>query len=419
MPSRDPAAYAWLTDPSLRFHVAGCVTVAAGTDPSVIATAFGAIGEATPERTGAGEFADFRGTGTAVLALEDNGFQGTRPAVLTSASKTAANGRAASICWNVEGEVTFICAAKGKLVTSLELEIIDDTDDVPRALQKLAALCENENADLVAIGAAMVATYTDVDFTAQDLTPPYTWRELEPPLDVLPATTIETTSMQYGLHWSSDPTISRVLHGIASLDPVRQRRLAEWVAAAAVSHGGLGDIADRFAPLVQGFGNASPPPVPAGLIVYLQKVEKLATKASMELATSDPRWFPYASMRWVGHVVRTGRAVRYACHADPATAAWESVHAAAMSFRVTETLRGAVVDSSLYPAALAFIEDPGMTWEAFTALLPSPSDPDELRAILAAEHHEFLREKQEYAEDWGDLGTYMGPIEPFRLPGDH
>ncbi len=364
-----------------------------------------------------GDFAAFKVAGAGgAIAVEDNGYQGTREAVLALASKAAANRKAASIFWNVNGVVRFTCAAKGKLVASVELGMVDDPEDLPAALRKLAALSESDDADLVAVGAAMVEKYTGTTFFAEDLAGLDEWYLLEPPLDVLPTVTEESASLVYCTQHGGDPNIAKVLAGIGTLDAARQRHLAHWVAEIAFDQAALGEEGARYASVVASLDGDAVSPVPPSLIVYMQKVERAWSAGHTELAVSDTRWFPDRSLRWLGQVHLMGVALRYAMHPDPATAVWECVYNASRSLGFPSDRATTGAGRMLYPAVLRYIEDPDMSKSTFLGLFPLPPRPEDRRAELDEERAVYVRERGEWDEVWGGMGEDTGPIEPFGLP---
>lgn len=181
---------------------------------------------------------------------------------------------------------------------------------------------------------------------------------------------------------------------IGALEPNRQRRLAEWVAAIVFAQAAMRPRGDRYAEVIAGFGGDAPSTVPTGLIVHMQKVERACHAASTALAIGDDAWFPDLAFRRLGQVHSMGVTLRYACHSDPATAAWESIHNAHASLSATPRLGGGDASGALERAVAAFLNDPGMDQRTFAALFPAPADPGALDAIISRERRQYEAERR-------------------------
>jgi hypothetical protein len=98
----DLSSWQWLRDGRSPLADAGCVTAVAGTDADLVLESFGADPEplAPGEVNWPGEspMVSVAQADDGVIAMEVNGFQGSREEVLRVVSK---HGRAASIVWNV------------------------------------------------------------------------------------------------------------------------------------------------------------------------------------------------------------------------------------------------------------------------------------------------------------------------------
>lgn len=122
----DTAAYRWL-DPlhqQTHFAVAACVTVVRGLDVAETVLAFGGDPSLPPQPLQSFEemgyyleVAAVGQVGEVVVAVEPNGFQGSRPEVLRAASRL---GDAVSVYWNVNLHCRFSYSVVGKLVTSFD-----------------------------------------------------------------------------------------------------------------------------------------------------------------------------------------------------------------------------------------------------------------------------------------------------------
>lgn len=122
----DFAAYRWL-DPlhqQTHFAVAACVTVVRGLDVAETVLAFGGDPSLPPQPLQSFdemgyylEVAAVGQMGDVVVAVEPNGFQGSRPEVLRVASRM---GDAVSVYWNVNLNCRFSYSVGGELVTSFD-----------------------------------------------------------------------------------------------------------------------------------------------------------------------------------------------------------------------------------------------------------------------------------------------------------
>ncbi len=166
--------------------------------------------------------------------------------MLREISRAGSSKIAASLYWNVNGTVTVTCARKGKVVASIDLSYVEEEDlaEMPRSLRPLARLCvEAEDAehtgaaagvDVLAVGAAMVDTYTGVAFTRQDL-------EAASVRGIVPRPSDLTTYPRESQHWAKDPRLAELGGSVADRPDPDLRLLAEWAATAAVREAGLTD----------------------------------------------------------------------------------------------------------------------------------------------------------------------------------
>jgi len=233
-----PDSYGWLADSVL--SEAGCITVVPDVVVEAVVRSFGddIVETSRPiaqsaEDPGRDDVVWTSANGTAAVLVEGNGFQGGRPEVLRPCSKKSGVGKAASLYWNVNGMVVFSAARRGKVVCSVELIGIDEViDEVPASLRRLARLCEDEGANLVAIGAAMVETFTGVRFGSTVLESARCW-SLVPVPEELRSYGVDGTRLR-----RKAPSLVPL---IAGLDRNGQRRLAEWAARAAAIDAGVAD----------------------------------------------------------------------------------------------------------------------------------------------------------------------------------
>lgn len=120
------AAYRWLSPFEQQTHlaVAACVTVVRGLDVAGTVLAFGGDPSLPPQPLqsfgGMGYYLEVAAVGQmgdVVVAVEPNGFQGSRPEVLRVASHM---GDAVSVFWNVNLHCRFSYSVGGELVTAFD-----------------------------------------------------------------------------------------------------------------------------------------------------------------------------------------------------------------------------------------------------------------------------------------------------------
>jgi hypothetical protein len=164
-----PSSYAWIDDSM--WEVAACITVAVGAQVSEVARAFGADLSAPAavhpdsdfwwaEQPGVA-FVEAQG---AVIAVEVNGFEGSRTEVLASAS---GRGKAASAYWNVDAMTYFGCARGGQAICSSEFMAEGERDALPAEVRPLAELADGDDDSWAAIALAMVEAFTGVAVTEE------------------------------------------------------------------------------------------------------------------------------------------------------------------------------------------------------------------------------------------------------------
>jgi len=88
------------------------------------------------------------------------------PEVLIALS---ADGRAASMFWNVNEDNAFTCARDGHLLATVDMYDAEDPEqaDLPNELMPLFETAGAEDADLHAIGLAMVEQFTGIRVTRE------------------------------------------------------------------------------------------------------------------------------------------------------------------------------------------------------------------------------------------------------------
>lgn len=314
-PPARPLAYRWLEE-STSYADAGCVSVVVGMEVRDALTVVGA----EPDRplTSPDVHDELGATHISVagaasglpvdvtVLVEDNGWEGARPEVLAAWSK---RGRAASVFWNVNGVVRFVCARGGKVVACLELPPDDDADDLPATLRRVWERAD-ESSGLVAVGMAMVERFTGV--TVPNVT------------DVAyPTTAYEVTSPVLGLRVTGEELIGLKLPSpglvaaVQSAAPGRRRMLAEWAAHEALRDVGLSDEPALETVLAQ-FGLGAAVRFTADASAYRRKAHRLSTAAEHAL-NEDKR--KYEELRHWGGRFWAMEALAYAAVQDDVTAA--------------------------------------------------------------------------------------------------
>lgn len=165
-------AYAWVKESVLRD--AGCVTLVRSGDQAAVALAFGgdpghtrplSLVAAANLSLGAsgGELAAspwmaLRPVQSWLLAVEVNGWQGSRPEVL---SRVSAGTLAVSAYWNVNGTTRFSYAAGGRLLATFDAVFPDRrAGDDPDCLEELRAGLPWDQPELVPVMLALAARIT-------------------------------------------------------------------------------------------------------------------------------------------------------------------------------------------------------------------------------------------------------------------
>lgn len=171
-PQPPERAYRWVKRSAL--DIAATVTVVTGSAVGEVLRAFGADPE-RPEslraiandvngRMSIDPWVAVLEAGTAVLAIEYNGFQGSNEAVMRRAS---ARGRAASMFWNVNAMTRLSFAEDGQLLASFEPP--EDVDAGPAVAAALDGLDFDDYRNKTAKGLVAVQRFTGRGITARDL----------------------------------------------------------------------------------------------------------------------------------------------------------------------------------------------------------------------------------------------------------
>lgn len=235
-----PADYAWINDSVL--SEAACVAVVPAADRAAVLAAYGAAEESEVTRLAAldvgvamhGCVIQVVEVGDALIVIEDNGFEATRPEVLAPLSRASRWGAVAAFFWNVNAITSFTAASDGDVDFAIELLGTEDgdeeLDDVPAHLRSLVVEGGSEDGDVLGAGLALVASHTATSFTAAVLDSGRFY-EIEP----TPAALTVRTQRDF------DPLahVRGATAMIETLPGAVQRALAEWAAAAAVRESGL------------------------------------------------------------------------------------------------------------------------------------------------------------------------------------
>jgi hypothetical protein len=309
-----PEKYQWLSRSVIQ--VAGCVTVIAAAVPARARSAFGAdIEPLTIEETPAEPWARFTTADSAVVVVEDNGFEGSRSEVLRAASTASEMGKAASIFWNVNDMVIFTCARRGKLLGSVELLDVDEGDlqDIPKSLHRLALRTNDDGSDPVAVGAAMVETFTGTGFDPEVLESGKAYR-LTPPPD-------ELRDFHPSQMWLYEDNHPDLFDALLTADPERQRAVATFAARAAVREAGLQDetgVRELLDSL-----DAEAPRIPSHVTALAATVGRRSTAAEFQAIEDQAYGRDSRALERTYLHQRTGalEVLRQSTHTDPASAA--------------------------------------------------------------------------------------------------
>jgi len=332
MQTKDPAAYLWVARDST-YEAAGCLTLVSGLEIERALTAVGAdlsrqSGTSTgfaAEGMAAISAVSVLGEDAAVVLVEENGYEGSRPEVLKALSK---KGAAASAFWNVNGVVRFGCARRGKVVYTAELPD-DDAGQVPRILRKLVSAAEAEDADPLPIAVAMAVTFTGIELPdTEELSRPSRFHPISHPVLGLPVTAEELLGLQY-------PT-PELVGAARAASPEACRRLARWAALDAIDRAGLRDY-PAITQVVDQFENAvGPVALDPGFFDLKNQVSReldmanaASDVASNEVfTTNEEKARLHAEERAWGRRHWAVQALLYTAVNDPVTAALGSTYCA-------------------------------------------------------------------------------------------
>lgn len=353
--------YAWINDAAI--SEAGCVTVVAAADRRAVLAAFGAQLD-TARDPGALTDLDFDAgsggpiyvaeVGDALVVIEDNGFQGSRPEVLCPASKASGANVAASFFWNVNAVTAFSAARRGKLLFSVELlgAEDDDLDGVPKPLRRLVLFGGSEDGDLLGAGLALVAGFTETAFSASILDG-CTVYDIEPPTDDL---------LTYGPDYEYTYGMRDAAPRLAVVSPERQRLFADWATIAAVRESGLAEE-PAVQRILDQLGTGKPPTLPPTIeglaratakkhVHFARLWEELEAGSFWEMPPHPYYEAPNPGSLdglgaisllegdYLGQRRYAVEALRYVAHTDPLSAAIACANSASIVFACGRTVRG-------------------------------------------------------------------------------
>lgn len=208
----------------------------------------------------------------AAAVVEADGFEGSRPEVLKAASR---KGKAASVFWNVNGLVVFSCARRGKVTCSYEL-MDGPPEGLPAGLRALASSAEDADADLVAIGAAMVEKFTGTSVRREQWSRnATTGYPIVQRVVGLPVTAEELTGLQL-----FSPSLLSV---VRLATPASRRQVAQWATIQALSAADLLDDAAVQSVVVQ-FGHHAVPALTVEASRLVADMDMKGLNASSRLA---------------------------------------------------------------------------------------------------------------------------------------
>jgi hypothetical protein len=319
--------YFWLCDP-VRRPDAMCITVATGLSPEEALVAFGADPDAEP--VALADLVDGEDSSVAVVplagavvAIEDNGWQGSRREVLRPLS---AVGRAASTYWNgAHGGMAVSVAEGGRVLGVFDPAIPEHpSGDDAAVVGPLIAGLDLGAGDRVALGMAVVERFTGVPVTPDMLEGLDRVYVIEPVLDDPPA----LAEWWHSALFRADREVAAAIN---ALPPEEQRSLAQRAAIEAVA---ATDLADH--PVVQAAVALFEQPAARPTAEFETFVRRVKADASK---TKDHEWDPVHECMVRGPKTREGwkregavEAVRAALHPDPLTAALDAVHKARFAF---------------------------------------------------------------------------------------
>ncbi|SNR97115.1 hypothetical protein SAMN05216276_100250 [Streptosporangium subroseum] len=168
------------------------------------------------------------------VLVEPNGFQGSRPDVLTGLSR---RGRALSVFWNANGDGQLVYAEHGRLLTVLDLfdpEELEELEELPPALSAWAELAEQDDPRVAGLALGEAVTHRRLD--ARWLAGEHLSAILDASQDTVDTLAADQDRIDHLAYLAGDP---RVADLIADPAPGRIREVAALIAETACELTGL------------------------------------------------------------------------------------------------------------------------------------------------------------------------------------
>lgn len=165
------------------------------------------------------------------VLVEPNGFQGSRPDVLTGLSR---RGRALSVFWNANGDGQLVYAEQGRLLTVLDLFDPEELEELPPALSAWAELAEQDDPRVAGLALGEAVTHRRLD--AGWLAGEHLSAVLDASQDTVDTLAADQDGIDHLAYLARDP---RVADLIADPDPGGIREVAALIAETACELTGL------------------------------------------------------------------------------------------------------------------------------------------------------------------------------------
>lgn len=172
------------------------------------------------------------------ILVEPNGFQGSRPEILSRLSR---QGRALSVFWNANGDGSLTYAEHGQVLTVVDLVDSEDLEDLPDALSAWRDLVEED--DLRCAALALGETVTGQRLDAEWLVAEHSSAILDEHAEATGASLDEQDRLDQLAYLAADPRVAGL---VANPDAGGTREIAALVAETACELSGLNEpLADR------------------------------------------------------------------------------------------------------------------------------------------------------------------------------
>ncbi|WP_220182956.1 DUF6461 domain-containing protein [Sphaerisporangium album] len=165
------------------------------------------------------------------VLVEPNGFQGSRPDVLTGLSR---RGRALSVFWNANGDGQLAYAEHGRLLAVFDLFDPEELEELPAALSAWTELAEQDDPRVagLALGEAVTRRRLEPGWLAGE----HMSAVLDAPQDIVDTSAVDQDRIDHLAYLAEDP---RVADLVANPDPGRTREIAALLAETACELSGL------------------------------------------------------------------------------------------------------------------------------------------------------------------------------------